>query len=174
MMRRLRIAAAILIGLAIVTVLTLRVVGFPPKERRPGLWLPGEVVTTPVTDWSFTDASPQIQLQTQSGFLLPHSVTIACATLDGRLYLATTLPKGTVPPGGRPQRRWTRNVDANPHIRVRVSNRLYDLRATFVVDAAERERVFHAYAKKYPALPQFSDQAALDRVEMFYWRTDAL
>jgi hypothetical protein len=32
-----------------------RITGFEPNTRRPGLWLKGELVTTPVADWSFTD-----------------------------------------------------------------------------------------------------------------------
>jgi len=49
------------------TLITLRMIGLEPEYldldqlrahhmiARPGLWLKGEVVRTPVTDWSFVD-----------------------------------------------------------------------------------------------------------------------
>lgn len=46
-----------------------------PKDRRPGLWLSGDAVTAPVTDWSFSDAFQEIQLETKTWYLVPHSVT---------------------------------------------------------------------------------------------------
>ena len=39
-----------------------------PKDRRPGLWLSGDAVTAPVTDWSFSDAfRPQPPAATHPG-----------------------------------------------------------------------------------------------------------
>ena len=35
-----------------------------PHDRRPGQWLHGEVVTTPVTDWSFSDGVDEIFVET--------------------------------------------------------------------------------------------------------------
>ncbi len=49
-----------------------------PQDRRPGLWLAGEVVREPVTDWSFTDAVPEIFLETRTWYGIPHSVTVVC------------------------------------------------------------------------------------------------
>src|SRR5439155_17611619 len=65
-------ALVVCLGLALVV---LSVVGLDPKERRPGLWLRGELVSGPVTDWSFTDTYPNIAVQTRSWYGLPHSVT---------------------------------------------------------------------------------------------------
>src|SRR5947209_2578352 len=75
----------------VVALLALCIVGLDPRERRPGLWLTGERVATPVTDWSFTDKHPTIYIQTRSGYLLPHSVTITCVAHDGQLYLTSVL-----------------------------------------------------------------------------------
>lgn len=36
-----------------------------------GLWLTGDLVTTPVTDWSFTDAIPTVQIETRTWYLIP-------------------------------------------------------------------------------------------------------
>ena len=49
-----KIIVGVLICL-VLALLVLRVTGLDPKERRPGLWLTGNLVTTPVTHWSFTD-----------------------------------------------------------------------------------------------------------------------
>src|SRR2546428_13918284 len=44
-----------LLACVAVALVTLRIVGLDPKDRRPGLWLTGDLGTKPVTDWSFTD-----------------------------------------------------------------------------------------------------------------------
>ena len=65
-----------LVGIGVVVVLvvalvTLRFTGLDPDERRPGLWLRGERVSAPVSDWAFTDRYPTIYLESQSRYLLP-------------------------------------------------------------------------------------------------------
>src|SRR2546427_4648725 len=76
-----------LLACVAVALVTLRIVGLDPKDRRPGLWLTGDLVTKPVTDWSFTDKYPTIFVQTRSWYGLPHSVTTSCTAHNGRLYL---------------------------------------------------------------------------------------
>src|SRR5437899_12152285 len=65
--KALKPGVAVLVAVVIVAFLTLRITGLEPAEVdpdvvlghglhyfvRPGLWLRGEVVTTPVTDWAF-------------------------------------------------------------------------------------------------------------------------
>ena len=51
MSKLLKIAAGIL-ACIVVALVILRIVGLDPQTRWPGLWLTGEVVTTPVTDWA--------------------------------------------------------------------------------------------------------------------------
>ena len=65
-----------------------------PHERRPGLWLGGDVVLAPVSDWSFSDDHPQIFVETRTEYLLPHSVTTVCAGLDENLYVVVDLLRG--------------------------------------------------------------------------------
>ena len=90
MKRLLQILGAILVCL-IVLLVALSMTGFGPHDRTAGLWLKGNVVTTPVTDWSFTETIPVVQLQTQTWYLLPHSVNINCLDYDGQLYLVSSL-----------------------------------------------------------------------------------
>src|SRR6202790_5454731 len=106
----LKIGGAIFICLVFLLV-TLRATGFEPRDcanasaswscRTPGLWLKGELVTTPVTDWSFTDQIPEIKVQTHTWYLLPHSITTGCTGYNGQLYLTSVYPPNVPYPKGR-------------------------------------------------------------------------
>ena len=61
----LKIVGGILVCVALLLVV-LRITGLNPHDRIPGLWLTGDLVTTPVTDWSFIDNVPNIKIQTQT------------------------------------------------------------------------------------------------------------
>jgi hypothetical protein len=139
---------AILIFLVLLLV-TLRATGFEPKDcppgdrdlpcRVPGLWLRGDVVTTPVTDWSFTDKIPQIKIQTQTRFLLPHSVTIWCAVYNGSLYLTSS--RG---------REWVEDAVRDPHVRLKIGDQIYEGSLSLIDDSNEKGAVLQAKGKKYP------------------------
>ena len=144
----LRIGGAILICL-ILLLGAARTFGFEPKDcspfnrslscMMPGLWLKGDVVTTPVTDWSFTDKIQQIKVQTQTRFLLPHSVTIWCAVYDGGLYLTSN-----------PSRTWVQDVMRDPHVRLKIGDRVFDRTLSIIDDPAQKAAVLQAKGKKYP------------------------
>ncbi len=107
MKRFLAIGGIGLVVVVLVALVVLRVAGLDPKERRPGLWLAGERVTAPVADWSFTDKYPTIYIQTQSRYLLPHSVTITCVAHDGQLYLTSVYREGAAVSAGQAAGRTT-------------------------------------------------------------------
>jgi hypothetical protein len=111
-----------------------------PSDRRPGTWLAGEVVTQPVDDWSFTDAHPEIRIETRTPWWIPHSVTIVCASKDGRLYVGARDPEG---------KRWVANVDRDPAVRLEIGDRIYEGRLVSIEDPARGQEVFAAYAAKY-------------------------
>jgi hypothetical protein len=69
-----KIVGGILVCLLLV-LLVLRVTGLEPRDRKPGLRLRGDLDTTPVADWSYTNKYQTIAVQTQTWYLLPHSVT---------------------------------------------------------------------------------------------------
>jgi len=71
---------------------------FGPQDRRPGMRLPGEVTPTP-SDWSFTDDHPEIAIEVRTPYFLPHSVTIACGSLDGNLFIGASDPETKHWPG---------------------------------------------------------------------------
>ena len=144
----LKIAAAIFICMILLLV-TLRATGFEPRDctnasaswscRTPGLWLKGEVVTTPVSDWSFTDKIQTIKIQTQSPFLLPYSVSIWCAVYKGNLYV--TSYRG---------RRWVEDIVSDPHVRLKIGGQIFDRTLSLVDDPDEKAGVLQAKGKKYP------------------------
>jgi hypothetical protein len=118
--------------------------GCPPTDRSfsckvPGLWIKGEPVTTPVADWSFTDQIPQIKIQTQTPYLLPHSVTIWCAVYNGNLYV--TSYRG---------REWVEDIIRDPRVRLKIADQVYDRTLSVVNDPTEKAAVLQAKGKKYP------------------------
>jgi len=143
-----KIIVGILVCLVFV-LLVLRITGLDPKQSRPGLWLKGNVVTTPVTDWSFTDNIPNILIQTRTWYLLPHSVTIDCSTYNGHLYLSTIYRSAVEYSVGR---RWNDDLLRDPHVRIKIGNQLYDRTVTLVTDPAEKAGALETKAKKYPEL----------------------
>ena len=148
-MKTLLKALGVILACMILLLVAARIIGLEPTTRRPGLWLKGEMVTTPVTDWSFTDQIQNIQIQTNSWYLLPHSVTIDCVSYKGKLYLFSSYAAGLTYPHGR---RWNEDVARDPHARLKIGDKLYDRTLTLVNDPAEQEAVREAIFKKYPAL----------------------
>ena len=144
-MKRLLQSLGIIVVCLILVLIVLRITGFGPHARTPGLWLKGNVVTTPVTDWSFTDKIPVVQLQTESWYMLPHSVNINCLNYNGRLYLVSVYPEGTV-------HSWNDNVLRDPHVRLKIGDQIYDRTVSLVIDPAEQEGVMEARHTKYPQL----------------------
>lgn len=133
----------------VVLLIVLRITGFGPHARIPGLWLKGDLVTEEVTDWSFTDRYQNVEVQTKTWYLLPHSVTTTCTAYNGQLYLTSTYPPGVVYPHGRS---WNADVARDPQVRIKIGNRLYDRSLSVVTDPAEKTAVLAAKKKKYPQL----------------------
>jgi hypothetical protein len=149
-----RILGAMLLCLVLVLVV-LRVTGFNPignipgPGNYPGFWLSGEVVTTPVTDWSFATQYKTDKVQTRTWYGIPHSVTTGFIVHDGQLYLTSMFPKGVPFPDGKS---WVKNVMRDPHVRLKFGNNLYDRTLSPVTDPDERAAVLGARAKQNPQL----------------------
>lgn len=144
----LKVGGSILVCL-ILLLFASRIFGFEPQDcspfnrslscKLPGLWLKGNVVTTPVTDWSFTDKIQQIKIQTETPFLLPHSVTIWCAVYNGNLYVSSY--RG---------RLWVEDSIRDPHVRLKIGDQLFDRTLSVVNDPVEKAAVLEVKGKKYP------------------------
>ena len=117
-----------------------------PSDRRPGQWLSGEVQPTPA-DWSFTEGFTEVQLETNTWYGIPHSVTVVLAYADDTLYVPSIYEAQAPFPGSK---FWNKNVASDPDVRLKVGNDLYELRAVHVADDAGFEAGFRALAEKYP------------------------
>jgi hypothetical protein len=136
------------IAVLILALIVVRIVGFEPNGTRPGLWLKGNLVTTPVTDWSFTDKYATIEIQTNTWYLIPHSVTATVVCSRGKLYLTSNEPKGVTYPNFR---NWHRNIARDPHVRIKVGDNLYDGTVAYLVtDPDEEAAAVQAKINKYP------------------------
>ena len=148
-MKTLGKAVGVILVCLVLLLIAARVNGFDPDERRPGLWLKGELVTTPVTDWSFANQIKSVKLQTNTWYGIPHSVTIYCVSYKGQLYLDSFYRAGLTYPHGRS---WNEDVARDPHVRIKMGNQLYDRTLSLVNDPAEAAAVNEAKLKKYPEL----------------------
>lgn len=128
-----------------------------PSDRRAGLRLSGEVVSDLPSDWSFSDAHPEIYVEVRTPYLLPHSVTIVCATLDGRLYVGARNPD---------TKNWVSYVDRDDEVRLKIGDQVYEVRLERVTEGDEVEAVVGGYARKYRRPP--GDPAK--RPTVWYWR----
>jgi len=91
----------------------------------PGGALRGEVVSEPVTDWSFADDS-FIDLETRPSD--PYSVELNYFVRDGQLYID--------PAEGR---QWLEHIREDPRVRVRFGGRVYPAEAVLAGKPGELE-----------------------------------
>ena len=126
--------------------------GCQPKDERPGLWLSGELGAGPVRDWSFSDATEEILVETRTWYGIPHSVTIWGATQGGHFYLPSLYYDEEEFPNAR---FWNRNVIRDPRVRVKIGERLFDGTAELVTNESEWNRAAEAFRRKYSAFEEY-------------------
>ena len=113
---------------------------FAPDDRRPGFHLGGEVVATPPSNWAFTNDHREIAIEVRTPYLLPHSVTIWCAEVEGELYVGARDPE---------TKRWPGWADRDPNVRLGIGPRTFEVQLAPLEDATRIARVREAYAAKY-------------------------
>lgn len=94
-------------------------------------------VETPPDDWSPLASEETFQLETRPDD--PYSVNIWAVGIGHDVYIGTG-PDGT---------RWSKYIQQDPRVTLRVGDTLYPLVAHSVTDPEERRRVSRAYAEKY-------------------------
>jgi len=142
---------AVILGL---TLLTLRVTGFEPQYldlaelhahgriARPGLWLKGEVVKTPVTDWSFVDKVEHpgqslntVLVETRTPYFIAHSVRTVPFPRNGQLYIRSHQHRMDLQfPNDKS---WTANVARDPRVRIKIGDKLYEATMVLIADRAQ-------------------------------------
>lgn len=131
-----------------------------PEDRRPGLWLSGEVFHGEVEDWSLSDAYPEIFIETRTSHGIPHSTTIACAADGALLYLGARSPTG---------KRWVENVTRDPDVRLEIGERIYERRLLRIEDPEEQRVAYRSFAAKYG----WPESPPADAPEVWYYRVVA-
>jgi hypothetical protein len=143
-MKKVLATIGMILGAGLFFLLYARVIGFDPGETAPGLWLSGEAAAAP-TNWDELENLPGPSgIETRQYFAswLAHSVTAGRWHVDGKLYLASGYPAGITLPNGR---HWNRNLMANPYVRVRIGNKIYEGSATYIEDGSERQALLRKY-----------------------------
>ena len=147
-MKILKVLGGTIVALALVAVVLLglaRIFGFDPGQYRPGLWLKGEVVTTPVTDWTFAKKARGLTgIQTRDRFIpgLAFSIHGSRFIHNGVMYIGSGYPTGKKMPS---ERYWNKNIIADPHVRIRIAGKLYDGRLTYLTDPALHDEICKEY-----------------------------
>ncbi|MCH7742178.1 MAG: hypothetical protein IIB71_05895 [Proteobacteria bacterium] len=117
-----------------------------PQDRTPGTWLSGELVTTGVDDWSFTNEYSEVFVETHPWYGIPFSVTVVMATADGKIYVPSIYTEPADFPGSK---YWNGVIARNPEVLLKIGDKRYPRRARLVTDPTEFEMAFEALARKY-------------------------
>ena len=112
----------------------------------PGGKLGGTVATGTVDDWGFTDAVQTVQLETRPD--APYSISIWGVSSGGAFYIASQ-SWGQLFGGSGGDARWVDHIAADPRVRLRVGEMLYERKAIRVLDEGEVGRVQQLYLEKY-------------------------
>jgi hypothetical protein len=153
-MKKLKIALLVMVGILALVLLTLRVTGLEPEYldlnqlrahhmiARPGLWLKGEVVTTPVTDWSFISTVQHpgrglntVLVETRTPYFIPHSVRTIPTVRNGQFYIRSHQDRMDVQ--FPKDKSWTSNVARDPRVRIKIGDKLYEATLVLVTDRAQ-------------------------------------
>jgi len=159
MMKPLKNGVAVLLILVVSALLVLRVTGLEPghpsareyaqagRSARPGLWLTGEVVREPVTNWDWvnqfddTFGENATSLETRTWYGIPHSVRVLLVPRGDKLYLqssAQTFRLDREFPYGKA---WWQNVERDPRVRLKIGGKLYEMTVVLIHDRAEVARL---------------------------------
>jgi hypothetical protein len=112
-----------------------------PFVLLPGGALEGKPASVPES-WAFTDAVQTVQLETRPAD--PYSVNVWVIAIDPSLYVHAGASRST----------WVENMEADPNVRLRVDESIYELSASRVAEQAEFDRFCAAYEKKYGRRPR--------------------
>ena len=176
MKKILKVGVLLIVVLALALV-ALRITGLDPQElegqelkaahdiTRPGLWLRGEVVTTPVSDWSFVDALPKfgpnknirVMIETRTPYFVPHSVTTAFWIGNGQMYvpshqgcspgldwdacLKVNQEYNSINETFPKNKFWTANVFRDPRVRMKIGGKIYEMTMLLITNKQEAAMV---------------------------------
>lgn len=156
-MRALKIGSLIVVALVVLSLLTLRIIGLEPqyidpssaafaendRTARPGLWLSGEVVREPVTDWGWVYQvndpirGNSVMLETRTWYGIPHSVTINVMARGDKLYIGGSERDARLQREFPHSKTWWANIERDPRVRMKIDGKIYEMTVSLIADRAE-------------------------------------
>ena len=156
-MKRILKIGLIIVTLAALALITLRVTGLEPqyvdpaspefaasnRTAWPGLWLAGEVVDRPVTDWDFINQvdhpvkGNSIMLETRTWYGIPHSATVNARPRGDKLYLSGSEQGARLDKEFPYSKAWWANIERDPRIRMKIDGKIYEATVALVQDRDE-------------------------------------
>jgi hypothetical protein len=153
-MKALKTALIVIVLILVAGLVTLRFTGLEPEYldldqlrahhmiARPGLWLKGEVVRTPVTDWSFVNDQPHpgrslntVLVETRTPYFIPHSVRTMPTVRNGVFYLRSHQDR--MDRQFPYDKSWTADVARDPRVRIKIGDKLYEATLVLVTDRSQ-------------------------------------
>ena len=128
-----------------------------PSDERTGFGLSGEVHQQAVEDWSFTEDTDEIFIETVTSYWIPHSVTIWCVTVGNELYVAAD---------DADKKSWVANVARDPNVRLKIGDKVYEQKLVPVTDVATMSAIDSGFARKH----EYEEEEADDDMTVGYWR----
>ena len=128
-----------------------------PSDERPGLGLPGEVHQGAVEDWSFSEDSGEVFIETVTSYWIPHSVTAWVVTVGKGLYVSADYPD---------RKSWVANVARNPNVRVKIKGKVYEQKLVPVTDPTTIASIDSAFVRKY----EYEEEEVDESMTVGYWR----
>ena len=134
-------------------VTALAVMGCQPEDETPGLWLGGDIALERVDDWRFTNDIDEVFIETRPWYGIPHSTTIWCVELAGKLYIGSYATEN----GEEEKKAWEKNVARDPSAKLAIAGKLYDVTVEPVTEPGRVKALDVAYARKYDMVETFGD-----------------
>lgn len=170
-----KIGIITIVVIVVVALITLRFTGLEPQYldlqqlrahhmiARPGLWLKGPLVTTPVTDWSFVkdqshprESLNTILVQTQMPYLIPHSVRVMPEVVNGQLYIRSHQDR--MEKRFPYDKTWTADVSRDPRVLLKIGGKLYPATVVLVADRAQAMQILGRAPETYQKGPGGQEQ----------------
>ena len=186
-MRFAKLGTIIILAGVVVTLLILRVTGFDPpyldarseefaergRTGYPGLWLSGEVVREPVSNWEWINEvndpvrGNTIMLETQTWYGIPHSVVINALPRGDKLYFSGSESGDRLQREFPYSKRWWTNIERDPRVRMKIDGNIYEMTVVHMADVDEVIETFGRDPVITTTGPDGSEQVASVR---HYWR----
>jgi hypothetical protein len=112
-----------------------------PVLLLPGGALEGTTVSAP-DNWDNLESVSTVQFETNPSE--PYSVNIWAVGIGSGVYVHAGANRAT----------WVENMEADPNVRIRIDDSIYELAATRVTGQEEFDRFSDAYEQKYGSRPR--------------------